>query len=121
MLGGEKVRVDSGPGTVSTNPSDQSRVKGPCPLRLAVTVALPPGQIAEFGDEPHRLVMVKLPTVGGDDAARLLPAMLERVERHVGDLRRPRNTAHPHHSALVVKVIVVVVHVGPFLKSREAN
>ncbi len=51
MLGGETVRVDSGPGTGSTRPSDQSRVKGPCPLRLAVTVALPPGQIAAFGDD----------------------------------------------------------------------
>ena len=41
----------------------------------------------DVGDEALLLPLMEAVTVGGDDAGRLLPAMLQRVQPEVGDVR----------------------------------
>ena len=40
------------------------------------------------------------------DPRRFLPAMLQRVEPQIGELRRLRMPVHPEHAAVIVKMIV---------------
>ena len=44
--------------------------------------------------------------VGARDAGALLPAVLERVEPEVGEVRGFRVAEYPHDAALVVEAIV---------------
>ena len=55
----------------------------------------------------HVLLDVEGGAVGGGDACRLLPAMLERVETEIGDVPGLRMVPDAEETALVVEPVVV--------------
>ena len=57
------------------------------------------------GDQAHLPVRDQAFAVGGNDAARFLTAVLERVEPQVDHVGRLGMAVDPHHCALVVKFI----------------
>jgi hypothetical protein len=59
----------------------------------------------DLGDEPHGALGAEHAPVGGDDAARLLPAVLELVEAEVGEARRLRVPVDAEHAALVSETV----------------
>ena len=62
--------------------------------------------------EPHRPVRVELLAVARDDAGRLLPAVLQRVQAEVGHVGRFGMVEDAEDAALVVKVVVLQRGVG---------
>jgi hypothetical protein len=61
--------------------------------------------VEDLGDEPHGALGAEHAAVGGDDAARLLPAVLELVEAEVGEARRLRVPVDAEHAALVSETV----------------
>ena len=57
--------------------------------------------------EPHRAVRVELLAVGRDDAGRLLPAVLQRVQPEVGHVGGFGVVEDAEDAALVVEVVVL--------------
>ena len=57
--------------------------------------------------QAHRAVGEELMPVAGDDAGRLLTAMLERVQPQVGEVGRLAVAVDADHAALVVEPLVV--------------
>jgi hypothetical protein len=54
-------------------------------------------------------VQAELSAIGDGDAGRLLPAMLEGMEAHVGDLRHRRaGSPHADHAALLARTVWIV-------------
>ena len=56
---------------------------------------------------PQRFVDVDVRAVGRGDARRFLPAMLQRVEAEIRQLRRFGMPEHAEHAAVIVEMIVV--------------
>ena len=56
-------------------------------------------------DQPHGPVSAQRHAVGGDDARRLLAAMLQRVQAEVSKLLRLRMGVDRYHAALVMKFV----------------
>ena len=77
-------------------------------------MAMRPGSLRELLlregvlHEAHRAVRVELLAVARDDAGRLLPAVLERVQAEVRHVGRLGVAEDAEDAALVVKVIVFV-------------
>ncbi len=59
----------------------------------------------DVGDQSHGAMGAQCQAVGGDDARRLLSAMLQRVQAEVSQLLRLRVSVDRHHSALVMEFI----------------
>ena len=59
--------------------------------------------VEDLGDEPHRALRAEHCAVGGDDAARLLPAVLQLVEAEVGEPRGVVVPVDAEHAALVAE------------------
>ena len=53
----------------------------------------------------HPAVGVELFAVISDDAGRLLPTMLQRVQAERGQRRRVGMAVHPEHAAFLVEVV----------------
>ena len=87
-------------------------------------MATRPWQLAELilGErvlhEAHRAVRVELLAVARDDAGRLLPAVLERVEPEISHVRGFGVAEDAENAALVVEMVVAVVVVS---MSRHAR
>jgi hypothetical protein len=81
-----------------------SVAKGRLPLWQTATCgqAVQPVFVEDLGDEPHRALGAEQ-AVGGDDAARLLPAVLELVEPEVREARRVVVPVDAEHAALVAE------------------
>src|SRR5689334_8886971 len=74
-------------------------------------------------DEPHRAMREELLAVARDDPRGLLPAMLERVQSEVGDVRGLGVAVDREDAALVVEVVVLrgcAGRGGPWIEDREA-
>ncbi len=66
-----------------------------------------PGVAEIIAHQPHTLVRVKAPAIEADDAGRLLPAMLQRVQakrRHGGGIG---HVPDAEHAALLVQLVLV--------------
>src|SRR5215213_2110493 len=65
--------------------------------------AVEPLLVEDLGDEPHGALLPEHRAVGGDDAARLLPAVLQLVEAEVGEPRGVVVPVDAEHAALVAE------------------
>src|SRR5205085_4878998 len=59
----------------------------------------------DLGDQAHRALRAQQRGVGGDDAARLLPAVLQLVEAEVGHARGLGVAVDAEDAALVVETV----------------
>ena len=59
----------------------------------------------DVGDQSHGPMGAQRQPVGGDDARRLLSAMLQRMQAEVSELLRLRMGVDGHHPAFVVKFV----------------
>ena len=59
----------------------------------------------DVGDQSHGAMGAQGQAVGGDDARRFLPAMLQRMQPEVSQLFRLRVSVDRHHSAFVMEFI----------------
>src|SRR5262249_29623994 len=59
----------------------------------------------DVGHQPHRFVLMQTKPVRGDDARRLLPAMLQRMQAEIRKLLRLRMREDRDDSAFVVEFI----------------
>ena len=74
--------------------------------------------VEDVVDQAHGLVDADLRAVGGGDARRLLPAVLQRVEAEVREAGRLGMAEDPEQAALVAEMIVVDGdHAGHWLTS----
>ena len=70
------------------------------------------GLAEDVADVAHVLVAVELLAVVGDDARRLLPAMLQGVQSQGGQAGRVRVPEDAEDAALLVELIVLFERIG---------
>ena len=70
--------------------------------------ALEPLPAEDVGHPAHRLLHVEVMPVGGGDAGRLLPAVLQRVEPEIGDVGGLGVVPDAEEAALVVELVVEI-------------
>src|SRR5439155_17327225 len=66
-----------------------------------------PARVEHLADQPHVGMAHEFRAVGGDDAGRLLPAVLLREQPLVGDLRRLRRAPDSEEAALLLLLVVL--------------
>ncbi len=59
----------------------------------------------DIGNQPHRLVLAQIFTVGGNDARRFLSAMLQGVQAEVGEFLRLGVGVDGYNAAFIAKFV----------------